>query len=105
MIQPTSQSSKVLVFFFAPLINYSFYTIALKIPSNCVEVKKATDGPVLIGSGVTIDNIEDYLSSDALIIGSHFKNAGSWKNQVNQERVNDFMRKFENLRNGNRALP
>lgn len=39
-------------------------------------VKKNCSTPVLIGSGVTIDNLENYLSADAFIIGSHFKKNG-----------------------------
>lgn len=31
------------------------------------EVKNVAKGPVIIGSGVTINNIESYLSSDAVI--------------------------------------
>ena len=40
---------------------------------SVMEVKKHSNLPVLIGSGITIDNVEDFLPhSDALIVGSHF---------------------------------
>lgn len=29
--------------------------------------------PVLVGSGVTIDNVQNYLGAAAFIVGSHFK--------------------------------
>ncbi|XP_017890266.2 uncharacterized protein F13E9.13, mitochondrial, partial [Ceratina calcarata] len=71
-------------------------------PTNLNELKearKATDGPVLIGSGVTKDNIEDYYSSsNAVIIGSHFKVSGMWQNEVDSKRVRTFMEKIEELR-------
>lgn len=53
---------------------------------------------MIVGSGVRIDNIEDYISSDAVIIGSHFKVGGLWQNAVDQEKVTQFMTKIEELR-------
>ncbi|KAK7912993.1 hypothetical protein WMY93_013204 [Mugilogobius chulae] len=54
--------------------------------------------PVLIGSGVTCKNVEDYIEANAMIIGSHFKKDGYWANAVDPERVKNFMRKIKNLR-------
>ncbi|XP_076236385.1 uncharacterized protein F13E9.13, mitochondrial [Calliopsis andreniformis] len=71
-------------------------------PANVAElakVKHTAKGPVLVGSGVTINNIENYLSSDAVIIGSHFKFNGAWKNAVEKDRVNNFMEKLQILEN------
>lgn len=63
------------------------------------EARNATDGPVLVGSGVTKDNIEDYYSSsNAVIIGSDFKVNGTWRNEVDGQRVGDFMKRIEELR-------
>jgi len=63
------------------------------------EVKDITNLPVIIGSGVTIDNVEAYLKvSDALIVGSYFKQNGFWKNELDQERITQFMRRVVNLR-------
>ncbi|KAJ8950627.1 hypothetical protein NQ318_010826 [Aromia moschata] len=50
--------------------------------------------PVLIGSGVTYENLENYLSADALIVGSHFKRDGKWNNEVDEERIRNFMNKI-----------
>ena len=36
-------------------------------------VIKSVGLPVMIGSGVTVNNLQDYLKAHALIIGSHFK--------------------------------
>ncbi|XP_015437262.1 PREDICTED: uncharacterized protein F13E9.13, mitochondrial [Dufourea novaeangliae] len=59
------------------------------------EIKKTAKGPILVGSGVTINNIENYVSSDAIIIGSHFKVNGVWSNAVDQEKVKNFMLKMK----------
>jgi membrane complex biogenesis BtpA family protein len=62
-------------------------------------VKSAVDIPVLIGSGVTIDNVNEYLPhADALIVGSYFKKDGLWENEVDYERVAAFMEKVNILR-------
>lgn len=54
--------------------------------------------PVLIGSGVTKDNLHNYISSDAMIIGSHFKIDGKWDNALSPDRIIDFMERFESLK-------
>lgn len=45
---------------------------------NLVEVKKNIDVPVLVGSGVTINNVHKYKGADGFIIGSHFKKNGMY---------------------------
>ena len=63
------------------------------------QVKNAVDIPVLVGSGVTFENVEGYLTiADALIIGSYFKTNGHWTQGVETERVRQFMAKVNNLR-------
>ena len=55
-------------------------------------VKAATQLPVLVSSGITIDNVADFTPcSDALIIGSWFKKDGHWANELDMERVERFM--------------
>lgn len=54
--------------------------------------RKSLKMPILIGSGVTKDNLKDYIGvADALIIGSYFKINGNWENDVSAEKVNEFM--------------
>jgi uncharacterized protein len=63
------------------------------------EVKAAVQIPVLVGSGVTMENVERYLAvADALIIGSYFKRDGHWTQTVDVERVRDFMERVNKLR-------
>jgi len=55
-------------------------------------LKNELDFPVIVGSGVTQDNVADYLPiSDALIIGSYFKEKGYWENDLSYERIANFM--------------
>ena len=66
------------------------------------DVKTAyqnTDLPVIIGSGLTATNIENYWNiADAFIVGSWFKFDGFWKNSISVDRVNEFMSKVSLLR-------
>ncbi len=63
------------------------------------SVKKNVSLPVLIGSGVTLDNLEKYFNSaDGFIIGSYFKENGFWENGVDKNRVTNFMERIFSLR-------
>lgn len=55
--------------------------------------------PVLIGSGVTAANVHEYYRrSDALIVGSAFKEGGVWSNELSEKRIADFMATVGRLR-------
>ena len=63
------------------------------------NVKENVNIPVLIGSGLTVENIENYFSfADGFIIGSHFKEDGFWKNEIDIKRVQKFISKVNELR-------
>ena len=63
------------------------------------QVKRAVDIPVLVGSGVTQENVDQYLAvADALIVGSYFKYEGHWAKGVEFERVKTFMDRVNKLR-------
>lgn len=71
------------------------------VPANHVdvlEVKKSVDIPVLVGSGVTIDNVQSYIQASGMIIGSSFKKDGHWSGDVEFNRVKSFMAKVERMR-------
>lgn len=54
--------------------------------------------PVLVGSGVTKENLSDYVGlADGIIIGSHFKTDGHWANELCAERIVDFLKYFREL--------
>ena len=64
------------------------------------RVREAVDVPVLVGSGVTPENVLECLQlADALIVGSWFKRDGFWANEVDPERVRIFMKKVKVHRN------
>lgn len=54
--------------------------------------------PVLIGSGVTLENARNYLDANALIIGSYFKKEGYWANAFDPDRVKKFIEHIYKLR-------
>lgn len=56
------------------------------------ELKANLDFPIIVGSGVTLENVSTYLPiSDAMIVGSYFKNQGYWGNELNYDRIAEFM--------------
>jgi uncharacterized protein len=68
-------------------------------PEELEAVRYACKIPVIVGSGITIDNIEKYFPiSDALIVGSHFKKGGYWANELDYEKTSRFMEAANKLR-------
>ena len=64
-------------------------------------VRRAVDFSVLVGSGVTLENVDRYLPhAHGLIVGSHFKTGGLWQNPVEPRRVRAFMDRVGRLRSG-----
>ena len=61
-------------------------------------IKAATSLPVLVGSGVNVDNIFEILSvADGVIIASSLKRDGLWWNEVDTDRVAVFMEQVRRL--------
>jgi len=61
-------------------------------PEEIREIKAATTLPVVVGSGVSIDNVGDILRlADGVIVASSLKRDGVWWNEVDPERVRAFM--------------
>ena len=59
------------------------------------RIKQNTHLPVIIGSGITLDNLNNYFSlADGFIVGSYFKTDGRAQNEVEEARVINFMKKF-----------
>ena len=51
-------------------------------------VYAATKLPVLVGSGITAENVKDYLPiADAFIVGSYCKRAGQWETPLDPGRI------------------
>lgn len=63
------------------------------------KVKSVTNLPVIIGSGITKENISEYfLLADGFIVGSTFRKNGKFLEQLERQRLNDFMQVFSRLR-------
>lgn len=59
---------------------------------DITTVKNQVDMPLLIGSGTTIDNLENsYPLVNGYIVGSTFKKAGKASNGVDEDRLKSFM--------------
>ncbi len=67
-------------------------------PADLDQVRSACDRPLLVGSGVTVDNLSAFAAADALIVGSHFKEGGRWDNPLDPDRLAAFMARLEELR-------
>jgi membrane complex biogenesis BtpA family protein len=55
-------------------------------------LKESLDFPVIVGSGITYENLKTYLPlCDAMIVGSYFKDQGHWENKLSYDRIAKFM--------------
>ena len=62
------------------------------LPEAVAEAKRGTRLPVLLGSGVTAENLTKfYEKADGFIVGSYFKAGGAWAKRVDPKRVQRFM--------------
>ena len=68
-------------------------------PADVAAVKQAVSVPVCIGSGLTPTNLPElWPHADVFIVGSYFKKDGLWSNEVDADRVAEFMRVVAELR-------
>lgn len=66
---------------------------------DLIKVKKVTSLPVIIGSGMAKENIEEYLPlADGFIVGSTFRKNGKYLERLDVNRLQDFMTTFTSLR-------
>ena len=67
--------------------------------TDCQEAKAHCHLPVVLGSGISTDNINEfYNEADGFIIGSSFKVDGLWSNTIDPSRVRAFMNSLDKLR-------
>jgi membrane complex biogenesis BtpA family protein len=63
--------------------------------NDLIKAKSATKLPVLIGSGMNVENITGYLPlADGFIVGSYFRKDGKFLEKLESERLNRFMDLF-----------
>ena len=65
------------------------------LAADIEDVRDHCHLPIVLGSGVDIDNISSFHSAaDGFIIGSAFKRDGHWAKPVDTQRVTRFMEKM-----------
>ncbi|OWA53178.1 Uncharacterized protein F13E9.13, mitochondrial [Hypsibius exemplaris] len=68
-------------------------------PQEASTTQKVVQLPVLVGSGVTKGNLHAFIDcANGLIVGSDFKHDGLWSNELDEKRVQAFMKTVEELR-------
>lgn len=92
--------SKAARFFMSDGIIITGKSTAEKVnPADLSEARQAVDLPVIIGSGITVDNIHHYWDlADGFIVGSYFKEEGNWQNKVLRKRVIELVERVSELR-------
>jgi len=66
---------------------------------DLVAVRQATELPVLVGSGITVENLEDLAPlADGFIVGSAMKENGHWDSPVSEARVEAVVETAHRLR-------
>jgi len=66
-------------------------------PREVRSVAGAVSIPVLVGSGITPENLASYADADAFIVGSALKRDGLWSNPLDPARVAALRRAFDRL--------
>ncbi len=63
------------------------------------EIKVDPDIPVIVGSGITPENVERIMKiADGGIVASYFKKDGVWTNTIDRDRTMRFMEKVRDIR-------
>jgi membrane complex biogenesis BtpA family protein len=69
-------------------------------PADPVEVQAVSEAvhvPVIVGSGVSAENIGTFPDADAFIVGSWLKKDGDWTNPLDATRLDALVRAFRSL--------
>lgn len=67
--------------------------------NDLIKAKSVTNLPVIIGSGMTAENIHDYVTlADGFIVGSNFRRHGKFLETLEPQRVGAFMDAFLSAR-------
>ncbi len=69
-------------------------------PEELEEVKAASSLPVLIGSGITAENLHLYAGADGWIVGSSVKRGGLWSEPLDPPRLDALVEAVRQLRDG-----
>lgn len=100
--RPVRELSKDAGFFCADtLIATGLRTGDAPNPEEIGSIRAGQDLPLLIGSGLTPDNVDELLLLvDGAIVASYFKRGGVWQNEVEEDRLKTFMKAVQRVRDG-----
>jgi membrane complex biogenesis BtpA family protein len=93
-----AETAKAAEFFLADGVIVS--GIATGQPTEVSDVRavaRAVGIPTLVGSGVTLNNFEEYVDADALIVGSSIKHGGVWSGAIDESEVSALARAFNKI--------
>ncbi|VDM45689.1 unnamed protein product [Toxocara canis] len=62
------------------------------------DARRHTNLPVFIGSGITLQNMSDFIEADGFIVGSYFKKGGQWENDLDERTIRSFMEAVRRLK-------
>lgn len=65
--------------------------------SEVEEAKKSVRIPVLVGSGITSDNLKSYQEADGFIVGSFLKEKGEWRKPISPDAASQIVAAFQRL--------
>jgi uncharacterized protein len=71
--------------------------ISTGLPADPAEVRsvaRAVTVPTFVGSGITPENLDEYIDADALIVGSSVKHGGVWSGPIDESRTREMVRAF-----------
>lgn len=95
---PLLDTAKAAQFFLSDGIIITGSHTGVSAPVEELKSLKDLRVPILIGSGITRDNIADYWHlCDGMIVGSYFKKDGYWENELEYNRVSELMKLVKNL--------
>jgi len=66
-------------------------------PGEVTSVSQAVSVPVIIGSGITKENLHLYAAANAFIVGSSIKQDGLWSKPIDPDRARALVRVFGDL--------
>ena len=95
-----TETAKAAQFFLADGVIVSGAATAEPASENEVrDVVGATGVPVLVGSGITANNIAQFSSAHGFIVGSSVKHGGVWCNELDRDAVRSLAAAFAELGN------
>ena len=72
------------------------------LQKDVYDARTITNLPIIIGSGITAENLDNYFNlAEVFIVGSFINKEGRWYNNIDLERVNNLISKYYKLKKYN----